>query len=50
MPKSYDIVAWTFDGAIYCPGCKPDPEAQPVFEQDVNEVANSVCDTCGEII
>ncbi len=47
--KSYEIVAWAYQGALYCgPDCLPvstgDDDVAPVF---ADEARDDICDTCG---
>lgn len=45
--KAWDIIAWTFDGAIYCADHGPQ-SATPVFASEINDVADDICDVCRE--
>jgi ssDNA-binding Zn-finger/Zn-ribbon topoisomerase 1 len=52
-----DIIAWHFNGAAYCPDCKPTPNADdirraggepgPVFADSSEEEQGATCDACG---
>lgn len=50
-----DILAWTFDGAVYCLDCavavvqqqtRRGDEAHPVFAEYERELVDAVCDQC----
>lgn len=52
--KSFDVIAWHYDGAVYCDGCKPnvsdaemDDNGGPVFADDEESTIGSTCDACG---
>lgn len=51
-----DVLAWTCDGAVFCPACKPQPTARaaafghddvhPWFASDEAALVGSTCDGC----
>ena len=45
--KSYEVVGYAFDGALYCVDCHPldCPDDAPVFLDNVT--SEDVCDDCG---
>jgi hypothetical protein len=51
MAQCFEIVAYTADGARYCPDCMDpaddDPEIGVVFGDSESEIIGDTCDTCG---
>jgi hypothetical protein len=54
---STDILAWTVDGSVFCPDCKPAPtsraaavghdDVSPWFADDEASLVGRTCDACG---
>lgn len=50
------IIAYTYEGAAYCPDCgstldHTDPEVSPIFAAAIDEgVGGTTCDSCGECL
>lgn len=46
-----DILAYVYDGAIYCDECRPaghdSDECSPIFGDHESDVIGATCDTCG---
>lgn len=47
----FDIIAYHFNGSVYCPDCADDlddddPEVSPVFAEHEEEEIGSTCDDC----
>lgn len=47
----FDIIAYHFDGGVYCPDCADDldhedPEVGPVFAENENDEIGSTCGEC----
>lgn len=49
--KAWDIIAYAYDGAIYCPECTPkddtEEEQSPVFAESESNILGYTCGACG---
>jgi hypothetical protein len=49
--KLYEVIAYVFDGEVYCTDCEPDlrndENAFPIF---VGEEDTHTCNECGDIV
>lgn len=48
--KSYEIVAWVWDGEVFCLSCRPPRKSSPVFASDIDEGDPMFCGECREPI